>query len=325
MTGKVMTVKGLFDPGNMDIETSSLIAIGNTPLVKLNRIVPKTSAEVWIKLEGVNPTGSYKDRMAVSVLGKAMERGDIRQGDTVVEYTGGSTGTSLSFVSSVLGLKFIAVFSDAFSKSKQQSMEAFGAKVIVEKSENGTITPDLIERMRDTAYKLAKKPGIYYVDQFGSPDVRAGYRSLGIEIARGIGRVIDVFCAAVGTGGALMGTYDGLAESNLNPELIALEPLQSPLLTTGKGGPHRVEGVGVGFEPPFLDKKKLKEIRTIDQEDAFNMCRLLAKEEGILGGASTGLNVVAAIKIAREMGPGKCVVTLNCDNGVKYLGSHIYL
>jgi cysteine synthase A len=121
-----------------------------------------------------------------------------------------------------------------------------------------------------------------------------------------------------------MGTYDGLVDSHLNPELIALEPLQSPLLTTGVGGPHKVEGIGVGFELSFLDKNKLKEIRTVDQEDAFKMCQLLAKEEGILGGGSTGLNVVAALKIAKEIGPGKRVITLNSDNGVKYLGSYIY-
>ena len=308
----------------MNINNTSLSSIGNTPLVKLNNIVPENSAEVWIKLEGVNPTGSYKDRVAISVLNKAMERGDISRGDTVVEYTGGSTGTSLAYVSAVLGLTFVAVFSDAFSKSKQQSMEAFGAKVIVEKSENGTITPDLIKRMRDKAYELAKTPGTYYVDQFGSPDARTGYKSLGREVAKEIDGDIDVFCASVGTGGALMGTYDGLIDADLNPDLIALEPLQSPLLTTGKGGPHKVEGIGVGFEPPFLDKNKLKEIRAIDQEDAFKMCRLLAEKEGIFAGGSTGLNVVAAIEIAKEIGPGKRVLTLNCDDGLKYLGSHIY-
>ena len=224
----------------MSIKNTTLSGIGNTPLVRLNRIVPNNSAEVWIKLESANPTGSYKDRMAVSVLSKAMDRGDINPGDTVGEYTGGSTGTSLAFVSTVLALKFVAVFSDAFAKSKQQSMEAFGAKVIVEKSETGAITPDLIKRMRDRAYALAKSPGAYYVDQFGSPDVRSGYKSLGTEVATEIDGDVDVFCASVGTGGALMGTYDGLVNSKLNPDLIALEPEQSPLLTTGKGGPHKV-------------------------------------------------------------------------------------
>ena len=155
----------------MKHKNNALVAIGNTPLVRLEKVVPKSSAEVWLKLEGGNPTGSYKDRMALSVLSHAIKQGYVVTGDTVIEYTGGSTGTALAFVSAVFGLKFIAVFSDAFSKSKQQAMEAFGAKVLIEKSENGTITPDLIQRMKKRAYKLAKKPKTYYADQFGSPDV----------------------------------------------------------------------------------------------------------------------------------------------------------
>jgi cysteine synthase A len=308
----------------MKKNTDPLNAIGNTPIVKLKKLVPENSAEVWVKLEGLNPTGSYKDRMAVSVLQNALNRGDIKTGDRVVEYTGGSTGTSLAFVSAVLGLKFTAVFSDAFSKIKQQSMEAFGAKAIVIKSDNGNITPDLIQNMKNKAYELAKEPGTFYADQFGSSDVIKGYESLGIEIVNQIDGNVNVLCAAVGTGGALMGTYSGLVNSGMNPKLIALEPLQSPTLTTGKGGPHKVEGIGLGFDPPFLDKEKLNDVRAIDQKKAFNMCRLLAREEGIFGGGSTGLNVYAAIEIAKEIGPGKKVVTLNCDNGLKYLDSHIY-
>ena len=308
----------------MKHKMNALVAIGNTPLVRLEKVVPKGSAEVWLKLEGGNPSGSYKDRMALSVLSRAIERGDVTPGDTVIEYTGGSTGTALAFVSAVLGLKFIAIFSDAFSKRKQQAMEAFGAEVMVEKSKNGTITPELIQQMKKRAYELAKNPGTYYADQFGSPDVRSGYKPMGKEIAEVLDGELDIFCAAVGTGAALMGTFDGLVESNVQAEAIAFEPLQSPFLTTGKGGPHRVEGIGVGFEPPFLDRTKLKEIRAIDQGQAFKMCQRLTREEGIFGGASTGLNVVGAIKIARELGPGRRIATLGCDNGVKYLGSHIY-
>jgi len=309
----------------MEHNMNSLNAIGDTPIVRLEKIVPENSAEVWIKLEGGNPTGSYKDRMALAVLSRALEREDLVPGDTVVEYTGGSTGTALAFVSAVLGLKFIAVFSDAFSKSKQQAMEAFGAKVLVEKSDNGTITPDLIQRMKNRAYELAKEPNTYYADQFGSPDVRDGYKPLGAEIADALSGRLDIFCAAVGTGAALMGTFDGLVESKIQSELIAFEPLQSPFLTTGKGGPHQVEGIGVGFEPPFLDRTKLKEIRAVDQNQAFKMCQRLAREEGIFCGASTGLNVTEAIKIAKELGPEKRIVTLGCDNGIKYIGSHIYI
>jgi len=308
----------------MNDQTNPLDAIGNTPIVKLNRIVPDNAAEVWVKLEGLNPTGSYKDRMAASVLQNALLRGDVELGQKVVEYTGGSTGTSLAFVPAVLGLKFTAVFSDAFSKTKQQSMEAFGAEVIVIKSHNGTITPDLIQNMKNKAYELTDNQDNFYADQFGSPDVIKGYESLGKEIAKQIDGNVDVLCTSVGTGGALMGTYFGLVNFGINPKLIALEPLQSPTLTTGTGGPHKVEGIGLGFEPPFLDKTKLDSVRAIDQNKAFDMCRLLAKEEGIFGGGSTGLNVCAAIELAKEIGPGKKIVTLNCDNGIKYLGSHIF-
>ena len=303
---------------------SALDAIGRTPLVRLRKLEPHGGAEIWLKLEGGNPTGSYKDRMAISVLGRALERGDIRTGDRVVEYTGGSTGTALAFVCAVYGLRFTAVFSDAFSENKKLAMEAFGAEVLVERSENGSITPELIARMKARAYSLAREPGSFYADQFGSPDVRRGYEQMGREIARDLDGNIDMLVAAVGTGAALMGAADGLRAAGANPAIVALEPLQSPLLTTGKGGPHRVEGIGVGFVPPFLDRSQIESVRAIDQERAFEMCRRLASEEGIFCGASTGLNVVAAIDLARELGPDKHLVTIGCDTGMKYLGGHIY-
>jgi cysteine synthase A len=308
----------------MNVISGGLAAIGNTPLVRLGTLVPNDAAEVWVKLEGGNPTGSYKDRMAVSVLNAALERGDIAAGDTIVEFTGGSTGTALAFVCAVLGLKFKAVFSDAFSFSKQQAMEAFGATVLVEKSGNGTITHELAERMKQRAYKLSEQAGHYYADQFGSPDVRKGYVPMGMEIAASLGGHVDVFCTSVGTGAAMMGTLDGFHERSHYPEVVALEPEQSPLLTTGISGAHKVEGIAVFPSPPFLDRTVLKEVRTIDQERGFEMCRRLAREEGIFCGGSTGLNVCAAIDLAVELGAGKRVVTLGCDNGAKYLGGHIY-
>lgn len=306
------------------IAQSALDAVGRTPLVRLRKFEPDQGAEIWLKLEGGNPTGSYKDRMAVSVLCRALARGVLHPGDRVVEYTGGSTGTALAFVSAVLGLRFTAVFSDAFSESKRLAMEAFGAEVLVEKSDGGSITPDLIARMKARAYGLAKEPGSFYADQFGSPDVRRGYESMGREIAEDLGGDVDLLVAAVGTGAALMGAADGLRAAGVNPAVIALEPLQSPLLTMGRGGPHRIEGIGVGFVPPFLDRSQLKDVRAIDQERAFEMCRKLSGEAGIFGGGSTGLNVVAAMELAQELGPGKRIVTLGCDNGAKYLGGHIY-
>lgn len=301
-----------------------LAAIGNTPLVRLGSVVPAGAAEVWVKLEGGNPTGSYKDRMAISLLKGALDRGDVAPGDTVVEFTGGSTGTALAFVSGVLRLKFVAVFSDAFSFSKQQAMEAFGAKVLVEKSVDGSITHELAERMKQRALTLAGQPSHYYADQFGSPDVRRGYVPMGEEIAQALDGDVDVFCAAVGTGAALMGTLDGLHLQGVRPQVIALEPEQSPLLTTGKSGGHKVEGIAVFPEPPFLDRSALSDVRTVDQDRAFEMCRRLAREEGIFGGGSTGLNVCAAIDLAVEIGSGHRIVTFSCDHGAKYLGGHIY-
>lgn len=241
---------------------TALGAVGNTPLVRLKALEPENGAEIWIKLEGGNPTGSYRDRMAVSVLGRALANGALKPGDRVVEYTGGSTGTALAFVSAVLGLKFTAIFSDAFSDSKRMAMQAFGAEVLVEKSEDGSITPDLIQRMESRAYALADEPGCFFADQFGSPDVRAGYEPMGEEIAADLDGNIDVMVASVGTGAALMGTDDGFSTKGVLPRVVALEPLQSPFLTTGKGGSHKVEGIGVGFEPPFLDRERVDEIRS---------------------------------------------------------------
>ena len=297
--------------------------VGNTPLVRLDHVVPDGSGEVWLKVESGNPTGSYKDRMAVSVVGRALERGELRPGDQLVEYTGGSTGMALAFVCARVGVRFVAVSSDAFSETKLRSMAAYGAEVIVEPSEGGAITPELIGRMRDHAYRLAEEPGAHYADQFGSPDVRAGYRPMGAEIADQTGGRVDVICAGVGTGGALMGAADGLTDSGVECDIIPLEPAQSPLLTTGVGGPHRVEGIGVGFEPPFLDRDRCPEIRTVDQDEAMTMMRRLAAEEGLLCGISTGLNVCAAVELARERGPGSMIVTLGCDSGTKYLSGYL--
>ena len=300
------------------------VSVGGTPLVRLTKIVPDGSGTVWLKMESGNPTGSYKDRMAVAVLGRAIERGDVKPGDRVVEFTAGSTGTALAFVAARLDLNFVAVSSDAFSEEKLHSMRAYGAEVIIEASEDGAITPELIARMKARAQELASEDGCFYTDQFGSPDVLLGYEPMGAEIADQTGGAIDVICAGVGTGGALMGAAQGLDGKGIRPNVIALEPAQSPLLTTGVGGPHRVEGIGVGFEPPFLDRTRCTEIRTVDEALATEMCRRLAAEEGMLCGTSTGLNVCAAIELAAELGPSSSVVTFACDSGLKYLSSGLF-
>ena len=293
-------------------------AIGGTPLVQLKNLPSASSGQVWVKVESGNPTGSYKDRMAYGVVKNAFARGGLKSGDRMVEYTGGSTGTALAHVAARCGIKFIAVSSDAFAQSKLDAMSAYGAEVIVVPSEERKITPELIAAMKQRAYEIAEEPNTFYVDQFGSPDVIEGYIPVGQEIANQIGSDIDVFCAAVGTGGAFTGTTKGLNQAGQTPDLVALEPLQSPFLTTGQGGAHRIEGIGLGFTPPFLNLDRCDEIRAINENEAFQTCKKLAVEEGIFCGPSTGLNVTAALEIAAERGPDSVVVTLGCDHGSKY-------
>ena len=294
-------------------------AIGGTPIVQLKNLAP-SSGQVWVKIESGNPTGSYKDRMAYGVVKNAFARGDLKTGDRMVEYTGGSTGTALAYVAARCGIKFIAVSSDAFAQSKLDAMRDCGAEVIVIPSEERKITPELIAAMKQKAYEIAEAPNTFYADQFGSPDVIEGYVPVGQEIVEQIGADIDVFCAAVGTGGAFMGTTKGLNQAGQTPDLVALEPLQSPFLTTGQGGAHRIEGIGLGFTPPFLNLDRCDEIRAIDENEAIEMCKRLAAEEGIFCGPSTGLNVTAALEIAIERGPDSVIVTLGCDHGSKYVG-----
>ena len=205
--------------GGCVLSKGVLALVGNTPMIELHNVVPDCGAEVWLKYEVGNPTASYKDRMAMSVLANAISRSDVSLGDTVVEYTGGSIGSSLAFVSSGLGLKFVAVFTDAFFQSKQQTMEAFGAEVIVEKSYGKGITPELVERMKDRALDICDNSNAYYADQFGSPDVTAGYEPMGQGIIGALGRGVDLFCAAVETAGALMGAWQGTVKSGSNPRL----------------------------------------------------------------------------------------------------------
>jgi len=300
------------------------VPVGSTPLVRLARVVPSGAGQVWLKLESGNPTGSYKDRMAVAIVGGALERGDVSPGDRLVEYTGGSTGTALAHVAARVGLGFTAVSSDAFAAVKLRSMAAYGAEVVVEPSHGGGITPDLIARLRERAYALAEEPGSWYTDQFGNADIRPGYAPMGVEMATALDGGLDVLCVGVGTGGALMGAVDGLESAGCRPEVVALEPTESPLLTTGTGGSHRIEGIGVGFAPPFLDRERVPAVRTVDQDDALAMCRRLAAEEGLLCGPSTGLNVVAAIRLAVERGEGSVVATFGVDAGAKYLDGDLF-
>lgn len=305
------------------VGASMLEAIGNTPLVRLRKVVPERSAEVLVKLEFFNPTGSYKDRMALAMVEAAERRGDLRPGMSVLEYTGGSTGSSLAFVCAVKGYPLRIVTSDAFAREKLATMRAFGAELDLVPSEGGRTTPDLVPRLVARAAELAAGGDYYRTDQLNNPDSLAGYANIGDELLRQVSR-IDAFCGSVGTAGMLMGVAGRLRAANPAVRVVALEPASSPVLTTGRAGTHGVEGIAPGFVPPLFDRALAPEARTIDEAEARAMTRRLAREEGIFAGVSSGLNVVGALELARELGPGRTVVTVAVDSGLKYLAGNVY-
>ena len=305
---------------------NALEAIGNTPIVKLNKVVPDHAADVWVKLEGGNPTGSYKDRMALAIIEGAEIRGDLKAGMTVVEYTGGSTGSGLAFVCAVKGYKFHVVSSDAFAKEKLDTMRAFGAKLEVIHSSSGKINSKLINQMIDRAKELATKDDYFFSDQLNNADIIKGFEKMGREILEQIDGSIDAFTCSVGTAGAFMGVSNILLDSDKDTKIVALEPASAPYYSKNQSdGDHHVEGIGLGFELPLLDKNNYHEARGIDESEAREMAKLLASEEGIFGGTSSGLNVVGAIQLAEELGKGKTVVTIAVDTGLKYLTGNLFL
>jgi cysteine synthase len=306
------------------LQASILQAIGNTPLVRLQKVVPPASAEVLVKLEYFNPTGSYKDRMALAMIEGAEARGELRPGTTVVEYSGGSTGSSLAFVCAVKGYACKVVSSDAFAREKLQTMRAFGADLIIVPSQGGVVTPDLIPRMIEAARELAEEEGTYWTDQLHNADIITGHEHLGRELLAQVEGPIAAFCGAVGTAGMLMGVARALRRANSQARIVALEPASSAIISTGKAGNHHVEGIGIGFVPPLLDISSYDEARGIDEGEARHMARRLAKEEGIFTGVSSGLNVVGALQLAQELGPGHTVVTVAVDTGLKYLDGDLY-
>lgn len=307
------------------ILSSTLHAIGDTPLVRLSGVVPDGAAQVLVKVEGGNPTGSYKDRMALAMIEGAERRGDLRPGQRVVEFTGGSTGSSLAFVCAVKGYPLSIVSSDAFSPEKLSTIRTFGADLTVVPSDHGRITPDLFVRMRHEVDRIVERDGAFWTDQFNNLDALDGYAVLGREIldqTQGIN--LDVFCAAVGTGGMLVGVATAIRAGGGSTRVVALEPATSPMLTAGVGGPHRVEGTATGTVPPLLTPGSFDEARAVDEPEARRMALRLARQEGLFAGTSTGLNVVGAIQLATELGEGGTVVTVAVDTGLKYLAGDLF-
>jgi cysteine synthase A len=301
-----------------------LNAIGRTPIVRLGRVVPPDSADVIVKLESINPTASYKDRMALAMIEGAEARGALRPGMRVVEFTGGSTGSSLAMVCAAKGYRFVVLSSDAFAQEKLLTMTAFGAELRMVPSDGGKVTPALFERFRREIALLASEPDTFWTDQFHNEDAIRGYMGIGHELLEQTGGRLDAFCGAVGTGGMLRGVSRALREGGSTARIVAVEPAASPAMTEGRGGAHSVEGIGTGSIVPHMADRPYDEARAVDEADGREMARRLAREEGILVGTSSGLNVAAAVQLARELGPGKVVATVAVDSGLKYLAGDLF-
>jgi cysteine synthase A len=301
-----------------------LRAIGNTSIVQLCKVVPSGCADVFVKLEWENPTGSLKDRMAYTVISRAEGDGRLNAGDTVVEYTGGSTGTSLALVCAAKGYRLHIVSSDAFSREKLDHMAALGAELTLVPSEGGRTTKKLILDMIEAARRLSHEPHTYWTDQLHNHDSIAGYYSLGEEIWSQTRGAVGAFVHCVGTAASSRGVATVLKRYNPEIEIVVVEPAESSVLLGGEPGPHKIEGVGIGYPPPLWEPTLVDRIVAIATSDAEAMTRRLAREEGFFAGTSSGANALAAIEVARRLGRGATVVTLMADSGLKYLSTSVY-
>ena len=298
--------------------------IGNTPIVKLQKIVSRGCGEIYLKLEAYNPTGSKKDRMALAMIEGAEKRGDLKKGMTVVEYSGGSTGAGLAFVCSLKGYRFRLITADVFGKEKISLMNSLGADLEVIKSRDGKITKELINKMINRAKEISKEPNTFFTNQLDNEDVIKGFVPLGEEILDQINGSIDAVCDTVGTAGTLMGIAKAFKNANSNSKIIAVEPSSSPILSEGIKGSHNVEGVGLGFIPKIYDSKLVDDVITIEESIARQTSRDLALKEGVFCGTSSGMNVAAAIQISQKLGQKSQVVAIACDTGLKYLSEGLF-
>jgi cysteine synthase A len=303
---------------------AGLDAIGNTPLVRLRLSECEGGGELWVKWEGANPTGSMKDRMAAGMVAHGEEIGALRPGMRVVEYTGGSTGSSLAMVCAARGYQAHLVTADCYAPEKIGTMRAFGAEVEVLDSDAGQVTPELFDRFKARIAELAEEPDTWWAEQFVNPGNAAAYRALGQEIVEELGYGIDGFVMGVGTGGCFSGVAEVLKSHNPAVKCIAVEPATSRNLSGGPLGGHRLEGIGVGFVPPAFRRDLADEIAAVTDQDAFAAAREVARREGLFAGQTSGANVVAAKRLAAELGPGRRVVTILIDTGLKYLAGNLF-
>jgi cysteine synthase len=308
----------------MSISANILQAIGNTSLVQLRHVVPPGSAKIFVKLEWENPTGSMKDRVAQAMISKAEEDGRLRPGDTIVEYTGGSTGISLALICVAKGYRLHIVSSNAFSQEKLKQMSAFGAELTLIPSASGLTDKKLILDMVEAARAISQEPHTFWTNQLSNIDSIAGYYPLAEEIWNQTDGKLDAFVHCVGTAASLRGVATILKRKKPNIKIIAVEPSESAVLSGRQPGPHKIEGVGIGYTPPLWEPSLVDEIVTVSTSDAKAMARRLARDEGIFAGTSSGANVAAAIRIAERLGSNASIATLMVDTGLKYLSTDVY-
>ena len=300
--------------------------IGNTPLIKLTQLTDPGCADVFVKWEGANPTGSMKDRMAMSMIIGAEQREELKPGGKVVEYTGGSTGSSLAMVCAQRGYKAHFVSSNGFSTEKLQTMRAFGAEVEIVYAEGGVLTADVINRMIARTKEMVGEPGVFWPNQINNMDNKRGYHAMAREIIAQADGDIAEFVMAVGGGGCISGNAEILKQNNSLTRIVAVEPYHVRNISGGDTrGKHRLEGIGLSFVPAILRRDLIDEVISVKDEDAMRTARDLARKEGILGGITSGANVWAALQRARELGPGKKVVTVIIDSGLRYLNSGLFI
>jgi cysteine synthase A len=299
-----------------------LDCIGNTSVVPLRHIVPRNGARILLKLENENPTGSMKDRMALAMIEAAEKDGRLKMDGSVVEYTGGSTGVSLSLVCAVKRYPLHIVTSDAFAREKLEHMKLLGARLQILHSETGGMTEKLTRDMIEAARVTAVRTGSFWTDQFNNKDQVAAYHKMADEIWTQTDGRIDGLVQSVGTAASLRGTGEALRRHNDRIRIVAVEPSESAVLSGGQSGSHKIDGVGAGFVVPLWQKGIADQIEQVSTEEAMSMADRLAREEGLFAGTSTGGNVTAALRLAEQLGSGATVVTVMCDTGMKYLSKH---
>jgi cysteine synthase A len=299
-----------------------LDCIGNTSLVALRNIVPENGSRIMLKLENENPTGSMKDRMALAMIEAAEADGRLTADGSVVEYTGGSTGVSLSLICAVKGYPLRVVTSDAFAREKLDHMQLLGAELQIVPSDSGRMTEKLTRDMIEAARLIVEETGGFWTDQLNNTDQLAAYHQMAEEIWVQTNGQIDGFVQSVGTAASLRGNAEALRGRNERIRIVAVEPSESAVLSGGPTGAHKIDGDGAGFVVPLWQDDTADQIEQVSTEEATSMAMRLAREEGLFAGTSTGGNLIAALRLAEQLGPDATIVTVMCDTGMKYLKTY---